>query len=122
MEPGALRELGQDVAQAMDRAALPVRVGPQLTDGHDKAGRAVADHQQGCAQAPAQEAPAQVELVLGALASAEADVEQDAVPIGGVAPGHEHALLGSLGTDGQVDGISDERQEADLGEAPGAEG
>ena len=47
VEPGTLGELGEDVAQAVDGAALAVGVGPQLGDGRDQAGGAVGDDEQG---------------------------------------------------------------------------
>ena len=64
----------------------------------------------------------EVEPVLGPLPLAEADVEQDPLPVGREAPGDEDALLGALGPDRQVDGVEEEREQADLAEAAGPEG
>lgn len=118
MEPRPRWWLDEDVAEAMDGTALPVGAGPQLGDGTDQAGCPVGDHQQRTAQAAAREAPSQVQPVLGGLALNETDVEQHPLALGREAPGHEQALLGAVGVDGQVDGVSEERQEADVGQAP----
>ena len=66
--------------------------------------------------------PSEVEPVLDALALAQADVEQDAGPVGGEAPGHEHALLRPLGPGRQVDRVHEQREQADLAEALRPEG
>ena len=122
MEVVALGQLGQDVAQPMDRAALPIGLGPRFADGADEARRPVGHDEEGTAQAPSGEPSSEVEPVLEALTLAEADVEQDPLTVGGEAPRHQHALLGTLGADGQVDGVQEQRQETHLAEAAGAEG
>src|SRR5450759_3873821 len=106
----------------MDGTPAPVGVGPQLVDGPDEPGCPVGDHEQRAPQAAPQEAPAEVEPVLGPLPLPEADVEQDPLALGREAPGDEDALLRPLRADRQVDGVEEERQEADLAEAAGPEG
>ena len=122
MELVALGQLGQDVAESVDAAALTVGLGPQLGDRPDEPGCPVAHHEQRATQTPGGEPSSEVEPVLEALALPEADVEEHALPGGRVGPGHEHALLRSLRAHRQVDGVQEERHQADLGEGAGPEG
>jgi len=106
----------------MDRTATAVGVGPELGERPDQARCPVAHDEERAPQTPGDEAPAQVEPVLGPLALPEADVEEHPRAVGREAPGDEDALPGTLGSDRQVDGVHEERQETDLAEAPGPEG
>ena len=121
MEPGPLRQLGQDVPQAMNGAALAVGVGPQLADRPDQARGSVADDEERAPQAASDEALAEIEPVLDPLPLTEADVEQDALAVDAEAPGDEDTLLGAVGSDRQVDRVEHEAEEADIGEAAGPE-
>jgi hypothetical protein len=96
VEARPLRQLGQDVAEALDRAATPVGVGPQLGDRPDEPRCSVADDEERAPQPPGDEAPAQIEPVLGPLALTQADIEEDPRPVGREAPGDEHALPGTV--------------------------
>src|SRR5438132_1091808 len=61
VETGPLRQLGQDVPQAVDRAALTVGVGPQLTDRPDQARGSVADDEERAPETATDEALAEIE-------------------------------------------------------------
>src|SRR5664279_3787689 len=91
----------------MDGAPSTVGVGPQLLDRPDQARCPVGDDEQRAAKTAPDEAPSEIEPVLHALPLPEADVEQDAGPVGGEAPGDEDALLGALGPDRQVDRVEE---------------
>ncbi len=122
METGPFGQLGQDIPKAMHRTSLAIGIGPQLAHRSDQPGRSVADHEQRAAQTAADETLAEVEPVGDPLTLAEADIEQDPLAVDGVAPGDEDALLGAVAPDRQVDRVEQEREEPDLGQAPGPEG
>ena len=88
----------------MHTAPLTSGIGPELTDGADETRCPVGDHEQRAAQTPGGEPPSQLEPVLEPFALAEADIEEHAFPVGGEAPGHQHAFLRSFRTDRQVVG------------------
>jgi len=60
MEPGPVGQLGQDVPQSVDRAALTVGVGPQLADRPDETRCPVADDEERAAQTAPDEALAAI--------------------------------------------------------------
>ncbi len=106
----------------MDRTATAVGVGPQLLDRADKTRRSVGDDEERAPQAPPGQTPPEVEPVLCSLPLTQGDIEQHPHPVGREAPGHEHAFSWAVRPDRQVDGVHEQREQADLGEAPGAEG
>jgi hypothetical protein len=122
VEAGPLGQLGQHISEPMDSASLAIGVGPQIADRADQAGGAIGHHKKRAPQATAEEAPPQVEPVVCPLALAEADVEQDPAAVDGEAPGDEHALLGPVGPDRQVDRVTEQGEQADLGQAPRPKG
>jgi hypothetical protein len=110
VEERLLGQLGENVAQPMDRAALPVGIGPELSDRRDESGCAVGYDQERTREAASSKASAQTEPVLGSFALAQTDIEQDPLAFERVAPGHENALLGTFRTDRQVDCIEHQAQ------------
>jgi hypothetical protein len=117
-----LRQLGEDVPQAVDGAAASVGVGPELTDRPDEPQCTVGDDEERAPEAPRGEPVPEIEPVLDALALAEADVEQDPFARRRVTPGDEDALLRALRAGRQVDRIEHQAQERHGGEALGPEG
>ncbi len=76
MEVVTLGQLGEDVAEAMDGAALAVGLGPQLADRAHQTRGPIGDDEERIGQAPRHEPAAEVEPVLEPLAHPEADIEQ----------------------------------------------
>src|SRR5450759_270141 len=106
----------------MDGTAAPVGVGPQLVHRPDQARCPVGDDEERAAETAPDETASEVRPVLRPLPLSEADVEQHPLAVSGEAPGDEDALLGAVGPDRQVDGIEEQAEQADVGEAPGPEG
>lgn len=81
-----LRQLRQDVDQAMDRAALTADARSELLDRLDEPGSAVAAHGLRHSQATLPQVAAEVEPVFMPFSEAETDGVQDALTGEGVAP------------------------------------
>jgi hypothetical protein len=95
MEQRLSGQLGQNVAQAMDRTALPVGVGPELADRPNEPGCPVRDDQERAREAARDEAMSEIEPVFYPLALTQTDVEQDPIAFERVAPGEENAPSGT---------------------------
>ena len=82
MEARAFGELGQDVPESVHGAAAAVGIGPELLDRPDEPRCPVADHEQWTPETPSDEAPPEIEPVLGPLPLTKADIEQDPLALG----------------------------------------
>ena len=102
-------------------APLAIGPRPQLLDGLEQPRCAVTDHQPGRAQAAARQVAAQIQPVLPRFALAQPDGYQHAPTLRRVAPGHQYAFLGATRSGRYVDGIQEQGQQLDLGQAARAE-
>ena len=98
----------------MDAAVLAVRVWPALLDRLDQPGGAVGDDQHRCLESAGDQVTPELKPVLVRLAHPQADRNERAVAFLGESPGAEHALLGALRADREVDRVTEERHQLEL--------
>jgi len=103
----------------MNSAALPVGIGPELSDRSDEPGCAIGHDQEWTRQATGGQATSQIEPVFGSFALTKTDIEQNPLAIERVAPGDQDALFGTFRAHGQVDRVEHQAQQADTGETLG---
>jgi hypothetical protein len=85
-------DLGQEVADAVDQAALPQRGRPDLLDRADQPGGAVGDDQQRRTQPAGDQVAQEPQAGVGGLGACAIQAEQDRLAVGGDRPGAQHRL------------------------------
>ena len=95
--------------------------GPALLDRLDQPGSAVGDDQHRCPQPSRDQVAAERLPVLVGLTHPEHHRQQHALAVFGESPGHQHALLGPAGTNGDEGGVEEQRHQPDVVQIPALE-
>ena len=89
--------LGQNIAGAMDQAALPQRAGQGGLGGVDQPGRAIGDNQQRWAQPPRAQFVEEIAPGIGGLGTPGGQRDEHRRPVGGDAPRGQHRFGAGTG-------------------------
>jgi hypothetical protein len=117
----AFGQLGQQVADPVNGAALAVRGRPALLNRLDQTGSAVGHDQERRAEPAGDQITSERQPVLVRLAHPEHHREQHPFALLGKAPGDQHALLGARRPDRQEDRVQEQRRQLDVVEVAAPE-